>query len=88
MTEIDVRNVVIECLEDIGILIDLSSDDDVNLTEYSVDSISFISFIVALEEKLGIIIPDDLLLIDILQSMNGFINLIEELILNIKSDKL
>ena len=50
-----------------------------DLTEYILDSIQFISFIVELERELNIEFPDELLLYDNIRSLNGFISLIENL---------
>ena len=73
------RERVIRCLNTVGILIDPTADD-VNLNDYDVDSISFISFIVEIEKEFDIEIPDGYLYIEILQSLNGFINLVEQLV--------
>lgn len=73
------RERVISCLNTVGILID-STLDDVNLNDYDVDSISFISFIVEIEKEFDIEIPDGYLYVEILQSLNGFINLVEQLV--------
>ena len=67
------------CLNTVGILIDPTSDD-VNLNDYDVDSISFISFIVEVEKEFDIEIPDGYLYVEILQSLNGFVNLVEQLV--------
>lgn len=74
-----IRKRVINCLNTVGILIDPTSDD-VNLNDYDVDSISFISFIVEIEKEFDIEIPDGYLYVDVLQSLNGFINLVEQLV--------
>ena len=73
------RERVIRCLNTVGILIDPTSDD-VNLNDYDVDSITFISFIVEIEKEFDIEIPDGYLYVEILQSLNGFINLVEQLV--------
>lgn len=54
--------------------------DDVNINHYDVDSITFISFIVEIEREFQIEIPDGYLYAHILESLNGFINLIDELV--------
>lgn len=76
-----IREKVIACLENVGILIDLQAND-VNINEYDIDSITFISFIVEIERELGVDIPDGYLYADILSSLNGFINLLDQLIKN------
>lgn len=74
------RKDIIPILSNIGILIDEQMETfDVDLTEYILDSIQFISFIVELERELNIEFPDELLLYDNICSLNGFISLIENL---------
>ena len=71
-----IKNDVIEVLnelEDIG-------ENDVDLTEFIVESIMFISFIVELEDKLGIEIPEELLDINSIKSLNTFSTILEELL--------
>lgn len=75
----DIRNKIIECLNRVGILVD-SKLTDININDYGVDSISFISFIVEVEKEFNIQIPDGYLYVDILQSLNGFANLVEQLV--------
>lgn len=69
-----VRKIVIESLNRIGVGIE--NDDDVNLTEYDIDSISFVSFLIDIENELGICLPDRFINFDILQSLNGFVNML------------
>lgn len=70
--------IIVGALEETGICQDIKpermvdDDYDVNLQEYITDSMSFISFIIILEEKLGIELPDDLLLYDSIRSMKAF----------------
>ena len=74
------RKDIIPILSNIGILIDEQMETfDVDLIEYILDSIQFISFIVELERELNIEFPDELLLYDNIRSLNGFISLIENL---------
>ena len=54
--------------------------NDVDLTEFIVESIMFISFIVELEDKLGIEIPEELLDINSIKSLNTFSTILEELL--------
>lgn len=75
----NIRDRIIECLDHVGILIDCDAED-VNINDYDVDSISFISFIVEVENEFGIEIPDGYLYVEVLQSLNGFINLVGQLI--------
>ena len=75
----DIRNTVIKCLNNVGIVIECDAED-VNINDYNVDSITFISFIIDIENELGIEIPDGYLYSDILQSLNGFLSLVQQLI--------
>lgn len=48
---------IVECLEEVGVFCDTNCDD-IDLREYDIDSISFMSFVINLENEFGIIIPD------------------------------
>lgn len=76
----NIREVVKNCLEESGIFTynDEIRDDD--LMNYDMDSLTFVNFIVTLEEHLGVCIPDDFLHIDVLQSLDGFVILLEQLV--------
>lgn len=77
--KMDIRDRIIECLNNVGIVIN-QNDIDTNLNEYEVDSLTFMTFIVDIEREFNIIIPDGYLYKDILQSLNGFTSLVEKLI--------
>ena len=55
-------------------------NDDIDLHDYIADSMQYVYFIVELEKKLGIELPDEVLLYDNLTSLNGFSNFIEKLL--------
>lgn len=74
-----VKDVIITSLNEQGILLD-TSQNDVNITEYNIDSITFMTLIIDIENRLKITIPDEHLNISILQSLEGFVNLISLLI--------
>lgn len=76
----DIRSVVITSLAENGVHILEKEYIDVDLREYEIDSISFVSFIISLEEHLNISIPEEYLHIDVLQSLDGFVLLLEQLI--------
>ena len=48
-----VKKVIINCLNEIGIVINLTllENDDVNLVDYQLDSLTFISFLVDIEVR-------------------------------------
>jgi len=58
--------------EKLGLIVPIDEQDDFSLSDYIVDSIAYIQFIVAIEEELGIVLPDDFIDIDILDSSKGF----------------
>lgn len=58
--------------EKLGIIVPNDLQDDFSISDYVVDSISFIQFIIAIEEELEVELPDDFLLPNILDSAKGF----------------
>lgn len=77
-------DVIIKALEDVGVATDFNIQDlnreefDINLQEYITESILFITFIIKIEETLGIELPDDILLYESISSIKAFAcNLIE-----------
>ena len=55
-----IKNDINTVLCDMGILVP-DDNNDIDLSEYIIDSLQFISFIVEIENKFGIEIPDELL---------------------------
>lgn len=79
----NLRNTVLHCLENIGIDVSelvANTTTDVNLLEYINESITYITFIVELEEKLNLQIPDEFLQIEKLTSLNGFLEMLDSII--------
>ena len=74
----DIKEKTRKILYDMGFSID--SENDVNLLEYGIDSLQFIEFVVSIEEEFDIVIPDEVLLMDNISSLNGFITYIESTI--------
>ena len=78
--------IIVDSLEKVGICIDvnydaLESDDyDINLQEYVTDSITFITFVLSLEENLGIELPDDMLFYERISSIKALALTLKELI--------
>ena len=68
-----IKNDVIEVLNELGIETEDIGENDVDLTEFIVESIMFISFIVELEDKLGIEIPEELLDINSIKSYRNWL---------------
>lgn len=75
------RERIISVVDNMGLLIELGSED-INLQDYIIDSLQFISFIIELEKAFDIEFPNDLLLYDNIQSLNGLAILIEHLVEN------
>ena len=75
MNEAEIKKVVIDELENLGVIID-DSENDVDLLSMNIDSITFISFIVSLEERFKIQFPDEYLTMEVMNSLNGFSNLL------------
>lgn len=69
----DVRQIVVDSLESIGVIVDDSSED-VNFQSLAIDSIMFIMLIVEVEDTLNIAIPSEYLFYDDFVSLNGFVN--------------
>ena len=80
MNEAEIKCIIIEELENIGILVD-KTESDIDLVSINMDSIMFVSFIVSLEEKLNIRFPDECLTMETLSSLNGFAQLIYTVLL-------
>ena len=91
-----VQNIILETFTEMGVYIDslpvksnenaISQSDDIDLRDYVVDSLMFISFIIELESKLQVEIPAELLFIDSLSSLSGFSYLLMNTINNGKED--
>ena len=72
----NIRKTLEKILESYGIYLKEGEDD---LTNYILDSLQFISFIVDIESTLNIDIPDYLLKYDTLKSFNQFVSRLEEI---------
>lgn len=63
-----------------GIEIPESIPDDLDLVECISDSLQFVSLVINIEEELGIVLPDNFLLIDNFHSLTGLVNQLQELV--------
>ena len=61
-----IKNKVIEIFELNGFYLPIAEEieDDINIMEYDISSLEFISIIIRFEEELGIRIPDEVLTIE------------------------
>lgn len=74
-----IKNYIFEILDETGIFVDLCDfEKDLDLREYIVDSLQYVYFIVELESRLGIELPNEILLYENLMSINGFANMVFE----------
>ena len=69
---------MIALLRDEGIEIEYDGQD-LDLREYIADSVQFITFIVDIESKFEIEIPDDYLLYDSISSLHSFAQIVRSL---------
>ena len=76
---------VIKALENNGIIVKIENDGDAFLDISAIDSITFISFIIDIESTFEIVFPDEFLSLMIIQSLNGVVHMLSELITE-KSD--
>ncbi|HJL15246.1 MAG TPA: acyl carrier protein [Sandaracinaceae bacterium LLY-WYZ-13_1] len=60
MTNDEIRNVILECLEEIAPEVDASTlgGDDSLREELDIDSMDFLNYVTALHEKLGVSVPE------------------------------
>ena len=71
------RTEIIEVLESMGIYVN-QEEVPINLQEYIVDSIEFITFIVNLEEKLNFTLPDEYLVYESIATIDLLCEIIEK----------
>ena len=74
-----IKKCIFEILDENGIYIDFDEmEKDLDLRDYLLDSLQYIYFVVELENKLGIELPDEILIYDFLSSINGFVNMVQD----------
>ena len=72
---------IVDIIADMGVMVVRNNEeDDINLQEYIVDSLQFISFILELERTFDIEFPDEMLLYESIQSLNGLASMVELLV--------
>jgi len=74
MSEINMKDIILKIFDEINIL----TDEDGMLV--SIDSLSYIQLIVALEDSFNIIFPDELLVISTLKNVDDFVVVVGNLI--------
>ena len=75
----NVREVILECLDELGIMID-DDGSDFDLQEYIVDSLQFITLVVSIEQKFDVEMPENMLLYEKMKSFNGYCEAVNELV--------
>ena len=75
----DVKEKLLQCFLNIGVVID-DTEDDVDLKEYITDSVQVIAAIVEIERIFSIAFPDDLLLFSVFDSFNGLVKIVESIL--------
>ena len=74
---------IIKALENVFIYVDIEDCADIELNEYIINSIQFMSFIVELENELNIEFPPELLLIENFSDINKIVEIIMEIKANV-----
>lgn len=70
--------IICSVLDEMGFVV-LETEGDFDIGDYIVDSIQFISFIVKIEGRMGVSLPDDFLSLEILKSASGLANKLSEI---------
>ncbi len=76
----EIRQKIIDCLEVIGIYVDITSDEDINICEYGMSSFEYVVFICEVENAFSIDIPDDYLNIQEVVSINALTEVVLKLL--------
>ncbi len=75
----EIKKCIFDILDENGIYIDSNEmEEDLDLREYILDSLQYVYIIVELEDRLGLELPDEVLLYENLASINGFANMISD----------
>ena len=82
MFESDVKTKLIEAIESVGVNVSPYPASDIDLVSILDGSLQFLSMIISIEEVLQITIPDEFLIIDNFHSLDGFVCMIEEVVLS------
>ena len=70
---------IVSVLENLGISVD-RTDEDIDLTQYTLNSLIFVSFVVEVERIFDITLPDYCLIFDNYRSLRGFAATVDELL--------
>lgn len=75
----EIRDQIVKCLETIGIFLEPSDNEDINICEYGMDSMGYIIFICEIESCFEIEIPDEYLNIQNVVSLNKLTSIVSQL---------
>ncbi len=79
------NQIIYTALTDNGIFADLEElESNIDLRDYIIDSYQYVSFIITLEDLLGIEFPDEFLQYDILSSVEGLVAALKNIVGNSK----
>ena len=82
----EIEQKLVNCLENVGIYIDIDdSVDDINLENYIESSIQFISLVIEIEKEFSIEIPDEMLDINTFKTIDMICDLLNEILIQNKS---
>ena len=79
MTELEIKDKIVQALNNVGLFYTLEELEENDIGELLPDSLTYISFIVELEQAFDIEITDEYLIPEKISSLDGIIDLIEEL---------
>ena len=71
-----IRDRIISVFELNGFFLPFDSCSDIDITEYDISSLNFVSIIIGIEDEFDLEIPDERLTLDIFKSFNGLVELI------------
>lgn len=83
MDDLKIKEEIVQALNNVGLFFTIEELEVENIGELIPDSLTYISFIVELEQAFDIDIPDEYLLPERLSSLNGIVEIINELTQNI-----
>ena len=78
----DIEKVIIDSLSEIGMIVLLPENGDIDLIEEGLESLEFINLILKMEEKLSIAIPDQFLNLDVFRSLKCLTCLLEQIVID------
>ena len=77
-----IKKIILDSLANTDVELPNNVKDDLDLTEYIYESIQYVNFIINIENELSIDLPDELIVYDNFRSLNGFANMLLEVLYN------